>query len=327
MNLWTRKAAVGTATRRSKITIGLALGSGVARGWAHIGVLRALQEIGLRPDIVCGTSIGAVVGGSYLAEKLDAVEEWALSLSRVRLARYLDIQFGGGGLIAGRRLSGLLENNLHKLNIEELDRPLACVATELATGQEVWLQKGSLVDAIRASYALPGVFKPVEIDGRLLVDGALVNPVPVSTCRALGARLVIAVNLNTDTFGKARSYAHRQNGTLDTTTEPGNALEMAGKMTEVSADSELMHQLFSRDDSKPSPSMFGVMVNSLSIVQDRLSRSRLAGDPPDVVVAPRLGHIGLLEFHRAEECIAEGRASFARSLPFLKDSLAVLSSV
>lgn len=262
MKFWTRKTTVAAATKRSKITVGLALGSGVARGWAHIGVLRGLQEIGLRPDIVCGTSIGAVVGGSYLAEKLDSVEEWALSLSRVRLARYLDIQFGGGGLIAGRRLTGLLESNLQDLTIEELDRPLACVATELATGQEVWLQKGRLVDAIRASYALPGVFKPIEIDGRLLVDGALVNPVPVSTCRALGARLVIAVNLNTDTFGRARSFAHRLDGTLDITTEPENALKIAGDLAEDTTDTTLMQHLFSRNGDTPNPSMFGVMVNS-----------------------------------------------------------------
>lgn len=303
-----------------RLSIGLALGSGIARGWAHIGVLRAMEEMGLRPDIICGTSIGAVVGGVYAANKLQAVEDWALSLSRVRLARYLDVQFGGGGLIAGRRLTGLLDTNLRDMSIEELDRPFVAVATELATGHEVWLQKGQMVDAIRASYALPGVFSPIDVDGRLLVDGALVNPVPVSACRALGARLVIAVNLNTDVFGKSRAFSHNLDGSLDTSTETDGALQLA----EASAVNPLARQLFG--GSKPHPNMFSVMVSSLAIVQDRLSRSRLAGDPPDVVVAPRVGHIGLLEFHRAEECIAEGRAAFARTLPFLKDSLAILSS-
>lgn len=300
--------------------IGLALGSGIARGWAHIGVLRALEKAGIQPDVICGTSIGALVGGTYLAGHLDTLETWARQLNRMRLARYIDLQFGGGGLIAGRRLASLLQDNLGDLTIESLPRPFVCITTELATGHEVWLREGSLVQAIRASYALPGVFSPVNVDHRWLVDGALVNPVPVSVCRALGARLVIAVNLNGDLFGKNRAGGPPANngghgGELIAAAAAENSRSRPGGM--------LMRQLFGRDSD--TPSMFNVMVGSLNIIQDRLSRSRLAGDPPDVTMVPRIGHIGLLEFDRAEETIAAGEAAVARSLPYINEALEVLA--
>jgi NTE family protein len=300
----------------TKPKIGLALGSGVARGWAHIGVLQALEQNGIVPDIIAGTSIGALVGGVYLANHLTTLAEWALSLNRMRLVRYLDVQFGGGGLIAGRRLAALLKENLGDSRIESLPKPFVAVTTELATGHEFWAQKGTLVEAIQASYALPGVFSPVQFDDRWLVDGALVNPVPVSVCRALGARLVIAVNLNADIFGKANVGAGGKAGS-------GLAEERGLEALASRPGNIVMRQLFGHD--KSGPSMFSVMVGSLNIIQDRLSRSRLAGDPPDVVVAPRLGHIGLLEFHRAEEAIAEGILSVERSMPFLRDAIQVLS--
>ncbi len=299
--------------------IGLALGSGVARGWAHIGVLQALEQNGIVPDIICGTSIGALVGGAYLANHLQTLADWAMSLNRMRLVRYLDVQFGGGGLIAGRRLTALLQENLQGIAIESLKKPFVAVTTELSTGHEYWVQKGSLVDALRASYALPGVFAPVQIDSRWLVDGALVNPVPVSVCRALGARLVIAVNLNADVFGKSRVSGAKPGDKGTSYAEEPGLEALTGRPGNI-----VMRQLFGHD--KSGPSMFSVMVGSLNIIQDRLSRSRLAGDPPDVVVAPRLGNIGLLEFHRAEEAIAEGILAVERAMPGMKDALAVLST-
>lgn len=303
----------------ASVRIGLALGSGIARGWAHIGVLRALMRAGITPDIVCGTSIGALVGGVYLGGHLDRLEEWALSLNRLRMARYLDVQLGGGGLIGGRRLTALLREALGDMSVESLPFPFAAVATELATGQEVWLQRGHLVDAIRASYALPGIFTPVQIDGRWLVDGALVNPVPVSVCRALGARLVIAVNLNADTFGKGRVAAAGEEGDdFDLFVQNGEEMP-----TSPHGAAALMRQFLGQ--SRSAPSMFGVMVGALNIMQDRLSRSRLAGDPADVTVSPRLGPIGLLEFHRAEEAMAEGASAMDRALPELRDAVRLLA--
>lgn len=275
--------------------IGLALGSGVAKGWAHIGVLHALERRGIKPDIVCGTSIGALIGGVYLGGKLDELEDWARQLNKVRLSWLFDFQLGYGGLIAGRRIMQIFDRELRERVIEDLPGRFACVTTELGTGHEVWLQSGNLLDAVRASYALPGLFPAVKIDGRWLLDGALVNPVPVSVCRALGARIVIAVNLNADQFGENVFEA-----------EEGSAAakQALGATSFGVPGSALLRALLSRDDG--APSMFSVMSSSLNIVQDRLTRSRLAGDPPDVTIAPKVGHIGLMQFDRAAESIAAG---------------------
>ena len=163
---------------------------------------QGLVAAGLEPDIVAGTSIGAVAGACYVTGRLDALEEFACGLTRRRIFGFLDINFAGSGLITGQRLSARLEQHLQQFNIEQLDRKFVAVATELGTGHEVWLNKGSLVNALKASFALPGIFRPVQINGRWLIDGALVNPIPVSVCRALGARIVIAVNLSNDVFSK-----------------------------------------------------------------------------------------------------------------------------
>ena len=186
--------------------IGLALGGGAARGWAHIGVLRALEKAGIRPDIIAGTSIGAVVGSCFAANQLDHLELFARDLTRRRVFGYLDFNLSGTGLINGQRLVDRLDRHLGDRMIEDLPTRFAAVATEIGSGHEVWLSRGKLVEAVRASYALPGIFKPVKIAGRWLFDGALVNPIPVTVCRALGARYVIAVNLNFDTSAGVRSF-------------------------------------------------------------------------------------------------------------------------
>ncbi|MCR9213223.1 MAG: patatin-like phospholipase family protein [Proteobacteria bacterium] len=301
----------------SRPTIGLALGSGVARGWAHIGVIRRLEKEGIRPDFVCGTSIGALVGGMYLAGKIDALEDWARELGKSSLFRFLDIRLSGGGLISGSKLFSLLEKNIGDANIEDLPVPFSAITTELGTGHEIWIREGNLAKAITASYALPGLFSPQQINDRWLIDGALTNPVPVSVCRAMGARLVIAVNLNADVFGMTNigeaedSFMEEENGGL-------------GKVFHARSPLNLMkHRFFDKSGSEPS--IFGVMMSSLNIVQDRLSRSRLAGDPPDITIAPRLAQHGLLEFDKAEEMIAEGEEATDRSLPFLMHAMKVLS--
>jgi NTE family protein len=293
------------------VKIGIALGSGVARGWAHIGVLGALGRAGITPDIVCGTSIGALVGGVYLGGRLEELEAWARSLTKLRVSRLLDLQFGTGGLIAGRRIMNSFHPELRGRLIETLPARFACVATEFGTGHEVWLQNGSLLDAVRASYALPGVFPPVNLDGRWLLDGALVNPVPVSVCRALGARVVIAVNLNADAFGRGAAEQREEEAAIDEQAIVSGMNGLPG--------AALVRSLFSRRNH--APSMLSVMSSSLNIVQDRLTRSRLAGDPPDVTVAPKLGEIGLLQFDRAAESIEAGEHALEQALPAVKRAL------
>lgn len=301
--------------------IGLALGSGAGRGWAHIGILKALGEAGIEPDIVCGTSVGALVGGVYLSGHLPVLETWARGLTKMRILRLLDFRMGGGGFVSGDRLSGLLRRNLGDTMIEDLPKPFAAVATNLTTGHEIWFRKGPAVQAIRASYALPGVFNPVKVDGQWLVDGALVNPLPVSVCRAMGAQLVIAANLNGDIIGK-----HWKNRERPVRGEAGldlKEIEENNAGSEGGIFSSMLQSVFGTE-KRGEHGIFSVMMASLNIIQDRLSRSRMAGDPPDVQITPRIGHIGLLEFDRADECMDEGAAAVELALPALRDALAVL---
>ncbi|WP_072391977.1 patatin-like phospholipase family protein [Hyphomicrobium sp. CS1GBMeth3] len=305
-----------TNSGTGKIKIGLALGGGAARGWAHIGVVRALNAAGIYPDIIAGTSIGAVVGACEVAGQLDDLEGFARDLTRRRVLGYLDFNLSGTGLITGRRLGDRLTKQLGDTRIEDLSRRFTAVATEIGTGHEVWLSRGNLVDAVRASYALPGVFRPIKVDGRWLFDGALVNPIPVSVCRALGARYVIAVNLNIDISNRGTisnispmpSTDHDMDETPPVTGKNGIAVRRL-----------LQRQILGRGEDVPGIST--VMVDAFNIVQDRIARSRLAGDPPDSMISPRLHGIGLFDFHRADELIARGEAAARREIEDLMREL------
>jgi NTE family protein len=296
--------------------IGLALGGGSARGWAHIGVLRALSQAGIHPDVVAGTSIGAVVGGCYVAGHLDALEQFARTLTRRKVLGFLDFNFSGTGLITGQRLCDALDMRLKDINIETLSKRFVAVATEIGTGHEIWLSRGRIVDAMRASYALPGIFRPVSIDGHWLFDGALVNPVPVSVCRAFGARYVIAVNVNWDYSCRGTVVPRLEERSVQ---QESPADESAAGMLARNGRAMkklLQRQLFGRSDNGPGISR--VMVEAFNIVQDRIARSRLAGDPPDMIISPRLPSFGLFDFHRAEALIECGAAATKREIDDLR---------
>lgn len=194
------ETAAASLLAAPRTPVGIAFGAGAARGWAHIGVVSRLVEAGIVPSAVAGTSIGALVAGCYAAGRIHILEAFARSITRRRLFSFLDIAWRGSGLITGDRLRALLEDHLAGVTFDHLQIPFTCIATELMTGHEIWLRSGLVTPAIRASYALPGVFKPVRHDGKWLIDGAVVNPIPVSACRAMGSRLVIAVNLSTDVY-------------------------------------------------------------------------------------------------------------------------------
>lgn len=316
--MWDQQAGRPGAGKRK---IGLALSAGMARGWAHIGVIRALKKLGFEFDVIAGCSIGALVSGCLLADKLDALEDWSRSLSKRKIIGYLDMRLRTGGLIGGERIMEELRGHFGHSRIEDFNKPFATVATDLVTGHEIWLQKGDLAEAMQASFSLPGVFPPVKVEGRWLADGALVCPLPVAVCRALGADMVIAVNLNADIIGKAR----RPGANIPTAAgfDLLQMLEETDNHEKLSLMDSLARRVFRRDYD--GPSLFGVMTSSLNIMQDRITRARLAGDPPDVHIAPRLGHIGLLEFDRAEEAIREGEAAVMRKRPELADALQVLA--
>ncbi|MEE9348058.1 MAG: patatin-like phospholipase family protein [Robiginitomaculum sp.] len=329
MRLGTKTSVHDDYTRegRTHPPLGIALGGGVARGWAHIGALRALSEAGIRPDIVTGTSIGALVGGAYLSGNLDTLEKWARSLNKRRLMSYMDIRWGGAGFLRGERLARVLNHYMGDVRIEDLDRKFAAVACDLRTGYEVWMQNGPIVPALRASYALPGAFEPVKIDGRYMIDGALVNPVPVSACRALGAHIVIAVSLNGDAFGPmgtTHDVSFEEEGE-DDTAEP---FELAARsINKLRPDRLLLKSMMGGTDRKGGPKLGSVMMGSLNIVMDRISRSRLAGDPPDVFVAPRVGHIGMMEFTKADELIERGYRAMQHEIPLIRSVIEVLSTL
>ncbi len=296
--------------------IGLALGSGSARGWAHLGVIQALQDAGIKPDVVCGASIGALVAAVHAAGEHERFADWVRSLSMRDVWGFMDFNLSGG-MLKGEKLINFWRRNFADFVIEDSPTPFAAVATDLHSGAEVWLRHGSIADAVRASIALPGLFTPVVHEGRLLVDGGLVNPVPASLARALGADIVIAVDLNADLM----QHAMRRNSMAVLEAEPQEAAATA----EVNWMGRLQQSLPWRksdaqeEDRMPMPSLLDVAMTSINIMQMRITRSRMAGDPPELVIAPRLAHLGLLDFHRGEEAMAAGYAAAQAALPGLAD--------
>ncbi|KAF1710353.1 patatin [Pseudoxanthomonas kalamensis DSM 18571] len=286
-------------------TVALALGGGSARGWAHIGVIRALEEAGMRIDMVCGTSIGALVGAVYATGELDRFEQWVLELGLREVASFLDVGFGGG-LLKGEKLMAFFEQQYQDRPIEELDIPFAAVATSLRTGAEVWLRSGSTLRAVRASIALPGLFTPVIHGDTILVDGGLVNPVPVSLARAMEADVVIAVDLSSDMLGR-----NLQQSRVQEAPPPEERDDWWGKLQGRLAAMRPPSSNHGRDQPRV-PDLLNVLASSINIMQVRIARSRMAGDPPELIVAPRLAHMGLYDFHRAKEAIEEGRNAVAR---------------
>lgn len=282
--------------------IGVALGSGAARGWAQIGVLEGLAALGVVPEVVSGTSIGALVGAAFVTGKLAALKARLENFGRRDVAALLDVRLATGGLIEGRRV----ENFLDSLGISGSIETQACrygaVATDLGSGREIWLQHGPIAHGVRASIGMPGLFSPTRHEDRWLIDGGLVNPVPVSLARALGADIVIAVDLNAELVG--RRFGESDS---DVTTSPTGPIALAPvPRWLVDAAGPLLQRVLQAGPDYPS--YFDVLANSLNIMQDRITRTRLAGDPPDVLLSPRLGEFSWFDFHRAQEAIAEGLA-------------------
>ena len=298
--------------------IGLALGSGSARGWSHIGIIRVLEEAGITPDIVCGTSIGSLVGAAYADGQIERLETWVRSLTWQGVVGLLDFSVSGG-LIHGEKLFAFLRSHFQDKDISALPKTFGAVATELVSGREVWLREGSMVNAVRASASLPGLFTPSQFDGRLLVDGALVNPVPVSLCRAMGADIVIAVDLNSDLIGR-----HSKGNGTTPAPAPAPTPVPATAHGALSSMWDKLPRGLGRLKSGPAasrdmPSIFDVLSISLNIMQVRITRSRLAGEPADILIRPRLANFALMDYHRAAQAIEEGERAARQVLPERKD--------
>jgi len=281
--------------------IGVALGSGSARGWAHIAVLRELERRGIYPDIVCGSSVGALVGGAYASGQLDELEQWVTQLTWRDVVSLMDISLEGG-LISGRKLLDHMEKRFGDVDIGHCHPEFAAVATDYQTGTERWLREGPLLEAVRASIALPGLFSPYRYQGRLMIDGGMVNPVPVSLCRALGAEVIIAVDLNSDLLTRfpAREADNGQN-------------DLGGKEEGEGLVGRILGRFKGSETQEPMPRIADVMARSVNIMAVRLTRTRMAGDPPDVLIQPRLAHIGLMDYHKANKAFTGAREAVKRA--------------
>jgi NTE family protein len=287
---------------RPTLKLGIALGSGAARGWSHIGILKALAERGLQPSVVAGASVGALVGAAYAGDQLDDLHEWVIDLRRLDIFRLMDARLRAGGLMTGNRLMGKIAGQFGPRNIEDLKLAFGAVATDLGSGREIWLREGPVIDAIRASSGLPGLFAPVRHDGHWVIDGGLVNPVPVSLCRALGADVVIAVNLN------ARLVTRRRIGVEEA---PDDNDDGDTSQLEKIADRIGDWLRPARRDSPDMPGILDVVGTSINIMQDRITRSRMVGEPPEVILTPHLEDFQLMDFHRARDAIKAGEKSVA----------------
>jgi len=293
-------------------SIGLALGSGSARGWSHIGAIHELNRIGIKPDIVCGSSIGALVGASLACDQLDALENWLRDLSVRDIIKLIDISLSRGSLIQGNKLAQAFCNFVDDVDIENLTLSYGAVATDLNAGREQWFRSGPLLEAVRASIALPGLFPPKQHHGRWLVDGGLVNPIPVSMCRAMGADIVIAVNLNSELPGNRARSAGREGRLALQMLQSELIQKIVDSLTPIKEHIGAI--LPSDNQTNRIPGMLETMLTSIDIMQDRITKSRLAGDPPDILISPHLAHMGLLEFDRSEEAIKEGALAVQRAL-------------
>lgn len=333
--------------------LGLVLGSGSARGWAHIGIINELARYGITPHVVTGSSIGALVGAAVASNRLKELEEWVLGLDNWQVLGLLDWGLGRGGLISGEKVFEKIADTIGDITFDDLQLPYGAVATDLMSGREAWLTKGKIKDALRSSCAIPGILAPALHEGRWMLDGATVNPIPVTLCRALGADFVIAVDLNSD---KSNKIAANQQALLTQKNEPDNApdaanlaenieqLEVAPAQTQpldyhqeqgasVVKGPNIFEQLMihskeaiqgfkdKQEEKRRTPDVFAVMSGCIDIMQDRITRSRLAGEPPDLLLQPKLAQYGIMEFDRAEELIKEGEKCVQVSKPILQYQL------
>lgn len=307
----------------------MALGSGAARGWAHIGVLRELEREGVSAQIVCGTSIGALVGAAYSAGQLERMHRWVKSLDWQAVINLIDLRMGGG-LIEGSKLIDFFNKQFDDQGIEHLAKKFACVATDLGDGSEVWLKEGKVIDAVRASIALPGLFTPQLKDGRLLVDGGLVNPIPVSLCREMGAQFVIAVDLNWNLVGRRSRISGDGQSNGSSTGVLTRAPETAANSSTLTASVvEAILSKFRPSSWNPlgagngsdMPSMLDVLATSLNIMQLQISEGRLAHEPADLIIRPDLADIAAMDFHRGPHAIEAGAQAARDMMPLLKKLL------
>ena len=298
-----------------KVKIGLALGSGAARGWSHIGVINALKRLGVDVDLVAGCSIGSLVGAAHACGKMPELETWVRSFSFWDVLRLMVLSWQRGGLLRGERVFNRFREIMPLDDFKHCQMPFGAVATNLSTGREIWFTEGDLHLAVRASCSMPGLMAPVPHNGYWLVDGGVVNPVPVSLTRAMGADIVIAVDLQHD--------AHLMQQDL----MPINVQNEAADNDKLAWHERLRGRLGRVASQKlvSAPTAMEIMTTSIQVLENRLKRNRMAGDPPDILIQPFCPQISTLDFHRAEAAIAAGALAVEKKmdelLPLVRTSV------
>jgi NTE family protein len=295
--------AIFSLKSKNKCRVGLALGSGSARGWSHIGVMKALEEADIKPDFIAGTSMGALVSAFYSTGNIEELEKFAIDFNWKHFSSFIDVIFPKSGLIDGKKLSVFFHDHMKDVYIEDTQIPLRIVATDLYTGSEVVFSKGSLIDAVRASISVPGVFSPAHVDGSYLVDGGLVNPVPVSVVRDMGADVVIAVDLNHDLLSAPKGRDDSNKESLAFKSENRYIQELNKYLEKKDTAYSSIKQWFAGDSA---PGIFEVIARSIDIAEVRITEINLKNDPADILIQPKLGHVGFFEFNKASEAINEG---------------------
>jgi len=295
--------------------MGLALGGGGARGGAHIGVIRALEEAGIQIDYIAGTSIGALIGGVYAAGGLDYVEEVAHKITWQKTIKYMDVRIPKYGLLNGSKIHELLHDKfLPKKTFRGLNIPFCAIATDLIESKEIQIKSGKLADAIRASISLPGIFHPFQKDGRFLVDGGLLNPMPVNVVRKMGADIVIAVDLNHD-YSRGRT-PKQKNKTIE---KPKNFLEEIVQNYEEATNS--IKTKIEKWQQAQGPVIVDTIGNSINIMQDQITQKNLIEYPTDILIRPKLGPVTIFDFHRSPEIIKQGYEATKKVMPEIKKLL------
>jgi NTE family protein len=309
----------------SRKTVGLALGSGSSRGWAHIGVIEALEEEGIQIDNVAGSSVGSYVGALYASGSLKSLKEFVLSMDGKKVFSYFDVVLPRSGILNGtKRLKELFSFHTDAEDFSELKIPVMMVATDLTTGKKVVLKSGNILTALRATMSIPGLFAPVMVKGRWLVDGGLVDPVPVGVASALEADVVIAVDLNSGVVSHQKPKKTIKPAAPKTVDSAAYDSELLKKMVAYYEHAETsfaskFNELLHRESS--TPDIIETVMTSINIMQERITRINLAVEPPDVLIQPRLGQLKMMDFDQVEQTIEEGYISVKEKIADIKKLL------
>ncbi len=283
-----------------QMKIGLALGSGSAKGWAHIGVINGLKKLGIDIDIVGGCSVGALVGVAYACNRMDAMEFWVRSFNYLDVIKLMDFSWHRGGLLRGERVFNAIGKLIKITAFSECSLKFGAVATNLTTGRELWFTEGDINQAVRASCSVPGLLSPVWFNDCWLADGAIVNPVPVSLTRAMGADIVIAVDLQQDARLVQQGLLSHEKLTDDQPSSPWYE-RLRGKLTRVALQ-----------QSDNTPSALEIMSVSMQVLENGLKRNLMKEEPADILIQPYCPQISMLDFHLAGEAIAAGQLALEK---------------